>query len=172
MRPDVAANCYVFLDLCKKAGYPVLITSTIRDQEQQTVFYKKGTGGKTVTFHKVGVGLAFDVCKNVKGQEYSDNNFWYGIGEIGKRVGFSWGYSLWGKDKPHFQWDEHGKYKDSHIKAGKYPASMPKYKEETKLDKTIREEVKEKFGLADSTMDFLEAYKFSDELLRKLMEGK
>ena len=44
---------------------------------------------RNVDFLIVIVGLAFDVCKNVKGHEYDDANFWRGISKIGKEMGFN-----------------------------------------------------------------------------------
>lgn len=132
LRPDVAANCRIFLELSNQAGFPVLITGTVRDDEFQLQCYKNGTGGKPpATFHSVKAGLAFDICKNVKGQEYNDPTFWKGVSKIGKKIGFTWGGD-WKSfpDKPHFQWDAYGKISGSDIRAGKYPPKMPLYKEE------------------------------------------
>lgn len=131
LRPDVAENCHAFLDQCAKAGYQVLVTGTVRDDEFQLECYQKGTGGKPpATFHSVKAGLAFDVCQNVKGHEYDDPRFWAEISVIGKKVGFTWGGD-WSDfvDKPHFQWDQHGKYHGNDIIAGRYPAKMPRYQE-------------------------------------------
>ena len=140
LRSDVAANCRIFVALCKDAGYPVLVTNTVRDAEYQEYLYAQGrtrpgnivTNGKRPTFHSDKAGLAFDICKNVKGQEYSDAAFWRGVSAIGKKMGFTWGGD-WNSfpDKPHFQWDDHGKYSNSMILAGKLPPLMPIYKEET-----------------------------------------
>lgn len=139
LRSDVAANCRTFVALCKSAGFPVLVTNTVRDAEYQEYLYAQGrtrpgsivTNGKRPTFHWDKAGLAFDICKNVKGQEYSDPAFWRGVSAIGKKVGFTWGGD-WKSfvDKPHFQWDAHGKYTNSMILAGKMPPTMPLYKED------------------------------------------
>lgn len=139
LRPDVAANCDKFLRLCKAAGYPVLVTSTVRDEEYQAHLYEQGrtrpgsivTNSKRPTFHWDKAGLAFDICKNRKGEEYSDMAFWKGVSAIGKAMGFSWGGD-WKSlvDMPHFQWDDHGKYTGSMILSGKMPPTMPLYEEE------------------------------------------
>lgn len=75
--------------------------------------------------------FAFDVCKNVKGQEYSDAAFRECVGRIGQQIGFTWGGS-WKTfvDKPHFQWDAHGKYTGSMIRRKKFPPAMPLYEED------------------------------------------
>lgn len=130
LRADVRVNCEVFLAECKVAGLPVLITQTLRDNEYQATLYAKGrttagnivTNSKTTTFH--GKGLAFDICKNIRGQEYSDTAFFYKCAEIGKRIGFSWGGD-WKSfvDLPHFQWDNGGKAKHTNAPA------MPPYED-------------------------------------------
>lgn len=147
LRPDVAANCRKLIELCKAEGFPVLVTSTVRDDEYQAYLYEQGrtrpgsivTNGRQPTFHWDQAGLAFDVCKNVKGQEYSDEAFWKCVGRIGQEIGFTWG-GAWKTfpDKPHFQWDDHGKYTGSMIRARNFPPAMPPYEEEdmdmTKID--------------------------------------
>lgn len=183
LRADVAANCNVFLRLCKAAGLNVLVTQTVRDDEYQAQLYAQGrtkpgsivTNQRYPTFHWSEAGLAFDICKNVKGHEYDDLAFFNRCGEIGKKIGFSWGgdwLSL--QDKPHFQWDEHGKYTGSMIRAGKRPATMPLYQNQVKKEaaKVTKDEaksiIKTKAGLSDSTIAFLDAYRYGDDLLIKL----
>lgn len=134
LRPDVAANCRTLVELCKEQGLPILITQTLRDDEYQATLYAQGrtkpgsivTNSKVTTFH--GVGLAFDFCKNVKGHEYDDAEFFVNVAIIAKAMGFSWGGD-WKSfpDRPHLQWDEHGKYTGSMIRAGKRPAEMEEY---------------------------------------------
>ena len=131
LRADVRANCIIFIDLCKQAGLPVLITETVRDDEYQRYLAANGYASKTATrptFHSVKAGLAFDICKNVKGHEYDDLSFFDRCGQIAKQVGFSWGGD-WKSfpDKPHIQWDAHGKYTGSMILAGKFPPEMEEY---------------------------------------------
>lgn len=133
LRDDVEANCRIFLEECKKAGLNVLVTQTVRDNEYQAKLYAQGrttagsivTNAKTVSFH---CGLAFDICKNVKGHEYDDASFFTKCAAIAKKIGFSWGGDWKSfKDRPHFQWDDHGKYTDAMVRAGKLPPTMPKY---------------------------------------------
>jgi hypothetical protein len=131
LREDVAFNCHKFVDLCKKAGLNVLITDTVRDKEFQLDCYNKGySKTKTPSFHAQGVGLAFDFCKNVKGHEYDDIEFFKFFAMIGKRIGFEWGGD-WPEftDRPHLQWSDHGKLNSKAILAGKRPPTMPKYEE-------------------------------------------
>lgn len=141
LRKDVRANCVIFLDLCKEAGLPVLVTETVRDEEYQRQLVAKGYASKNATkptFHSVKAGLAFDICKNVKGHEYDDASFFARCGQIGKQVGFSWGGD-WKSfpDKPHFQWDDGGKYTGSMILAGKYPPEMEEYMDQATFNRMM-----------------------------------
>ena len=141
LRADVRANCIIFIDLCKEAGLPVLITETVRDDEYQRYLAANGYASKKATrptFHSVKAGLAFDICKNVKGHEYDDLSFFDRCGQIAKQVGFSWGGD-WKSfpDKPHIQWDAHGKYTGSMILAGKYPPEMEEYMTQADFNKMM-----------------------------------
>lgn len=138
LREDVRVNAQIFLDLCKEEGLSVLITETVRDKAYQEYCVSKGYASKnatTPTFHSVEAGLAFDICKNVKGHEYDDSEFFTKVAAIGKRVGFSWGGD-WKSfvDRCHFQWDDNGKYSGSMILAGKYPPTMKKYEVEVSMN--------------------------------------
>ncbi len=141
LRPDVAANCRKWLDRCKTAGLNVLITNTVRDKEYQEYLYAQGrtrpgsivTNSKTPTFHSDKVGCAFDFCENIKGHEYEDKEFFKKAAAIAKEMGFSWGGD-WKSfvDMPHIQWDNHGAWSSSMIRAGNLPIEMPLWGEETK----------------------------------------
>ena len=139
LRADVRVNCETFLVLCKEAGLNVKVTETVRDDEYQRYLAANGYASKTATrptFHSVKAGLAFDICKNVKGHEYDDLSFFTRCGQIGKQVGFSWGGDWKSfQDRPHFQWDAHGKYTSSMILAGKYPPEMEEYMDQATFNK-------------------------------------
>ena len=134
LRGDVAANCRKWVERCKAAGLNVLITNTVRDKEYQEYLYAQGrtrpgsivTNGRTPTFHADTAGLAFDFCKNVKGQEYDDTAFFRKAAAIAKEMGFSWGGD-WKSfpDMPHIQWDNGGEWTSKMILAGKLPPAMP-----------------------------------------------
>ena len=131
LRPDVAANCRVFLGLCKDAGLQVLVTATVRDEEYQRYCYDQGTANTPLpSFHGIKAGLAFDICKNVKGHEWDDLEFYRRAGELGEKLGFEWG-GRWKKfiDRPHFQWSQGMKYTSAMVRDGKYPPTMPLYEE-------------------------------------------
>lgn len=138
LRPDVAANCRKWIELCKEAGLNVLVTQTVRDREYQESLYAQGrtkpgsivTNGRVPTFHADTAGLAFDFCKNVKGHEYDDSAFFHKAAAIAKGMGFSWGGD-WKSfvDMPHIQWDNGGEWTSAMIRAGKLPPEMPAWGE-------------------------------------------
>lgn len=141
LRADVRVNCEKFLALCKEAGLNVKVTQTVRDDAYQRYLVSKGYASKDAsrpTFHSVKAGLAFDICKNVRGHEYDDATFFALCGQIGKQVGFSWGGD-WRKfpDRPHFQWDNHLRWTGSMILAGKYPPEMEEYMTQADFNKMM-----------------------------------
>ena len=143
LRADVRANCIIFLNLCKQEGLNVIVTETVRDDEYQQYCVEKGYAAKSATrpsFHSIKAGLAFDICKNVKGHEYDDALFFKRCGDIAKQVGFSWGGD-WKSfpDKPHIQWDAHGKYTSKMILAGEYPPEMEEYMDQATFNKMADE---------------------------------
>ena len=131
LRADVAVNCRTLIERAAARGLPVLVVQTVRDVEYQRYLVSMGYAARTATvptFHAKGVGLAFDICKNVKGHEYDDPGFFTAMGRLGKEMGFTWGGD-WRSfpDRPHFQWDANGRYSSSMILAGKYPPQMEEY---------------------------------------------
>jgi len=139
LRPDVAANCRLWLQRCRQAGLDVVITNTVRDEAYQAHLYAQGrtrpgpivTNGKVPTFHSVKAGLAFDFCENKQGKEYDNGNFFRAAAALAKEMGFSWGGD-WRSfpDTPHIQWDAGGQYSSGMILSGLYPPDMPLWKEE------------------------------------------
>lgn len=182
LRPDVAENCRIFLARCAEAGLKVLVTETVRDAEYQASLYAQGrtkpgsivTQQKTPSFHSDKAGLAFDICKNVKGHEYDDSGFFWQCSVIGKNIGFSWGGDWKSfQDKPHFQWDDHGKYTAAMVRAGKLPPNMPRAgKEGENVTKAEAKQVlKDKAGLSDATIVYLDSYRYGDDLILKLAQA-
>lgn len=99
----------LFMDKCKAKGLNVLITETYRSQERQEWLYQQGRSrpGKVVTWthnSRHTSRRAWDICKNVKGQEYSDPNFFKQCGEVAAELGITWG-GIWksSPDTPHFE---------------------------------------------------------------------
>lgn len=103
--------CALFLERCKQAGLNVLVVETYRSQARQDYLYQQGRTrpGKKVTWthnSRHTSRRAWDICKNVKGQEYSDSNFFKRCGAIAKELGITWG-GTWesSPDTPHFEID-------------------------------------------------------------------
>ena len=143
LRADVAANCRALIALAEREGLRVLVTETVRDSEYQKMLAKKGyaaAGAVTPSFHADHAGLAFDICKNEKGHAYDDPVFFARMGELGKRVGFSWGGD-WRSfpDRPHFQWDAGGTYTGAMVRARRYPPPMPRFEEEEMTQQEFNE---------------------------------
>ena len=139
----MAANCRVLLALAEKQGLRALVTETVRDAEYQKMLAKKGyaaAGAVTPSFHADHAGLAFDICKNEAGHEYDDPAFFVKMGELGKKVGFSWGGD-WRSfpDRPHFQWDAGGAYTGAMVRARHYPPPMPRFEEEEMTQQEFNE---------------------------------
>lgn len=134
LNPIAKQACELFLKRCKDAGLNVLVTETIRTQDRQNYLYCQGRtvgectakgiskdfatqycnpNARKVTWtltsnHKSG--MAWDICKNIRGQEYSDNGFFAKAGAIAKELGIEWGGTWKGTpDTPHFQVDKNWK---------------------------------------------------------------
>ena len=104
----------LFLSSCKKKGYNVIITSTVRTEAEQNALYTQGrtTPGNVVTNAKFGdsmhnwkVAIDFapvDVNGNIP---WSNKALFAKIGEIGESCGFEWG-GRWTSflDLPHLQY--------------------------------------------------------------------
>ena len=106
--PVAQKACRLFLSECEKEGLDVLITETYRSQERQNELYAKGRiePGKKVTWTKNSrhtSRMAWDICKNKKGEEYSDSDFFISCGAIAKRLGITWGGDWKTPDRPHFE---------------------------------------------------------------------
>ena len=114
---NAKAACELFLEECKRQGLNVLITETYRSQERQDYLYAQGRtrAGKKVTWTKNSRHTsrrAWDICKNVKGEEYSDTAFFKACGKIAKSLGITWGGEWKTPDLPHFEVSEDWRYDD------------------------------------------------------------
>ncbi len=108
LSPVAQRACRAFLRECEREGLPVLITETYRSQARQDYLYAQGRtrAGKVVTWTRNSrhTGrMAWDICKNVKGQEYADANFFAACGKIAKQLGITWGGTWDTPDQPHFE---------------------------------------------------------------------
>ena len=161
LRPDVAANCLVWLERCHSEGLDVLVTGTVRDSEYQQYLYRQGrtrpgnivTNSPVPTFHSDRAGLAWDFCKNKKGHEYDDGDFFRRAGAIAKEMGFTWGGD-WRSfpDAPHIQWDLGGQWTGEMILRGELPPEMPRYTEETEVEEMRYQSVEECPGWAQEAI--------------------
>jgi peptidoglycan L-alanyl-D-glutamate endopeptidase CwlK len=129
--PHVKAKAENLLDLCKKEGIDLIITSTYRDTESQDALYAQGrtASGQVVTNARGGDSwhnwrVAFDVVplrngKPVWGTGGDDGKLWRRIGDIGEAVGLEWAGRWTGKfrEMAHFQ-DSRG-LSLADLKAGK-----------------------------------------------------
>lgn len=117
LSPVAQKACRLFLQECEEAGLNVLITETYRSQERQDYLYEQGRTrpGKVVTWTRDSRHegrMAWDICKNVKGHEYSDQLFFGKCGEIAERLGITWGGTWKTPDQPHFEVTKDWKYEE------------------------------------------------------------
>jgi len=108
LTPIAQKACNLFLEKCKKQGLNVLITETYRSQERQNYLYEQGRTrpGNVVTWTKNSRHTsrrAWDIAKNVKGEEYSDRSFFVACGKIAAELGIIWGGTWKTPDTPHFE---------------------------------------------------------------------
>lgn len=116
LTPNAQKACNLFIAECKRRGLNVLITETYRSQERQDYLYAQGRTrkGNKVTWTKYSRHTsrrAWDICKNLKGHEYSDTEFFNKCGEIARSLGITWGGDWSTPDRPHFEVSEVWNYK-------------------------------------------------------------
>lgn len=112
LHPIVKQNAELFLEHCKKLGYNIAVSETMRSKERQDYLYAQGRtrpgavvtnakGSDMSSYHQWG--LALDIFQNVKGAEY-EQDFLQEVGKIAESFGFEWG-GRWTsfKDMPHIQ---------------------------------------------------------------------
>lgn len=100
LHPEAQEKAKQLQALCDSKGLKLLITETLRTASEQDALYAQGRTipGKIVTNCKGSSyqsphqwGVAFDFCKNIKGQEYSDTAFFNYVGSLAKSIGLFWG---------------------------------------------------------------------------------
>lgn len=117
--------CRLFLAECKREGLPVLITETYRSQARQNYLYEQGRtkSGNVVTWTRNSrhTGrMAWDICKNIKGHEYSDQLFFNRCGAIARKLGITWGGDWKTPDMPHFEVTKDWKHEEDDEVIEKY----------------------------------------------------
>ena len=162
--PVAQKACNLFMTECKKAGLNVCITETYRSQARQDYLYAQGRtrSGNIVTWTKKSnhTGrMAWDICKNIRGQEYSDPKFFEQCGAIAKKLGITWGGTWKTPDRPHFEVTKSWKIPVTTNGTG---TAVEKYKKQ----------VQERFGFEDRTIEWLATYKSADALFTKLATKK
>ena len=110
LTPNAQKACRLFLEKCEENGLKVRITETYRSQKRQNWLYAQGRTrkGNVVTWTKSSRHTsrrAWDICKDVKGQEYSDSGFFKACGQIAKELNITWGGTWKQADTPHFEID-------------------------------------------------------------------
>ena len=117
LTPNAQKACRLFLEKCEENGLKVRITETYRSQKRQNWLYAQGRTrkGKIVTWTKNSRHTsrrAWDICKDVKGQEYSDSGFFKACGQIAKELNITWGGTWKQANTPHFEIDTDWKESD------------------------------------------------------------
>lgn len=105
-----------FLKECRKQGFIVGISDTLRTKKEQNNLYAQGRTkpGNIVTwvdypFSHHNWGIAFDIYRNDGKGAYNDSDNWfYKVGQIGKSFNLEWGGDWYPQDKPHFQLNKFG----------------------------------------------------------------
>jgi peptidoglycan L-alanyl-D-glutamate endopeptidase CwlK len=111
LHPVVAEKARQLIELCKAEGIDLRVTSTLRTLAEQAELYAQGRTkpGQIVTQAKPGQswhnwGLAFDVAPFYAGKPQWNSRHWDRIGELGKKLGLSWGGTWLRPDRPHFEY--------------------------------------------------------------------
>ena len=181
LHPKARALAEKLQALCKTNGIPLLITETWRSAAEQDALYAQGrTKPGSIVTHCTGKdyqsphqwGVAFDFCKNIKGQEYSDTAFFNAVGSLGKSIGLFWGGDFKSfVDKPHFELLEFLPSNSTAALKSKY-GTPEKFKATWEVKPVTVQEataiLKAKAGLSDATITFLLAYRWGDDLVIKL----
>jgi len=112
LHPTLQRGARELISRMSALGFPVGISSTYRSIDFQNHLFEQGRSrpGQIVTNARGGQSmhnyrLAFDVFKNIRGQEFSDARFFDTAGRIWREMGGTWGGS-WTSfpDRPHMEY--------------------------------------------------------------------
>ena len=114
LRPQVRPLVDTFLASCSVANFDVIVTCTLRSNDEQTALYAQGrtSSGHIVTNARAGqsahnYGLAIDIVPVVNGKPdwNGSDPIWDQIGELGVAAGLTWLGSPHSSfpEKPHFE---------------------------------------------------------------------
>ena len=99
LRPEIRPKVDAWLAACTAAGIDVLVTCTLRSNEDQAVLYAQGrtTAGHIVTKAKPGqsahnFGLAIDIVPMIHGKPdwLGTSPAWHQVGVLGQAQGLEW----------------------------------------------------------------------------------
>lgn len=120
LHPVLQEKIILLKQMCEERNLKLGIGECLRSVEEQEELYARGRtkAGDIVTtargtayasLHQWGV--AFDVFRNIKGQEYNELVFFFEVAELAKSIGLSWG-GEWDdlKDYGHFYLPDWGRY--------------------------------------------------------------
>lgn len=108
LAPNAQKACRLFLKRCEEENLKVRITETYRTQERQDELYEQGRTmpGKIVTWTRNSrhtARHAWDICQDIKGEEYSDTGFFVSCGKVAERLDITWGGNWKNRDITHFE---------------------------------------------------------------------
>lgn len=118
LRPEVRPMVDAFLDAAAAAGIDVLVTCTLRSNDEQAALYAKGRTTAPIGRRWVvtdappgksahNYGLAIDIVPMVNGKPdwNGTDPVWQTLGELGQQAGLEWagepGFPF--PEEPHFQ---------------------------------------------------------------------
>lgn len=158
LTPAAQTACNLFMESCRQKGLNVLITETYRSQERQDYLYEQGRSrpGKIVTWTKNSrhtSGRAWDVCKNVKGEEYSDASFFKSCGDVAAQLGIIWGGTWSTPDTPHFEISTNWKEPEKGVNEEMTDAEKKEFEELKATVETQAGEIEYYKGVIDSLAD-------------------
>lgn len=98
-----------YFSLKEKTKEPLTLIETLRDMSRQIHYVNIGVSKTMFSKHLPqppnNLSLAFDVVPTSLLTEPlwdTHSPLWEKLGRLGESLGLSWGYRLWGWDKPHF----------------------------------------------------------------------
>lgn len=110
LHPVMADLALRLVESARLRGIELIVTSGFRSFEAQAALYAQGRTkpGRIVTNAKPGqslhnFGIAYDVCPVVNGKPDWESPHWNTIGELGERLGLTWGGRWKFRDLAHFQ---------------------------------------------------------------------
>lgn len=171
LHPTLAKGAKELIERLEKLGFKVLVTQTYRDYEYQNWLYAQGRtrAGSIVTNAKAGssphnFGLAFDICQNIKGQEYSNNKLFSTAGMLWAEMGGKWGGSFKSFiDTPHFEFLNSLTMSD--LRVGKKLPNNTKMKWESEIVEPEKVKIK-----IDNNIKEMKGFNFNGEKYVNLTE--